>query len=55
MTLASEAMEEIVYQTISSTHGPHGKFFFVAMVSHNAALQIAALSNKSTLKELFPN
>ena len=48
-------MEDNVYQTTTSTHGPHGVFFLDSMVFHNIVLQAVAITNKPTLKEIFPN
>ena len=55
MALASRIIKDDVYQTVQLTHAPCRKFFLDAMVSHNAALQAEALTNKTILKDHFPN
>ena len=55
MTLASGVVEDDVYQTLLVSHGAYGTFYLDAMVSHDVALQAAAVTNKTTLNDHYPN
>ena len=55
MTLASGLVEDEVNQTAKSSHGFHGTFYLDTMVERDPAIQAAAVTNKTALKDHFPN
>ena len=55
MNLASGELDDNVYQLINATHGKYGTLYLTAIDNYVETLQAAAITNKTILKEFFPN